>query len=105
VKELHELLISAEHPAFAGHFPGEPILPGALLLDEVLYRILEDRALDAGEWQVTAAKFLKSVRPGDTLRIEHSQAPDGSVRFAARVAERPALSGTLARIAVPGTAG
>ena len=28
--------IAAEHPALAGHFPGAPILPGVLLLDEMV---------------------------------------------------------------------
>ena len=31
--------IGAEHPALAGHFPGAPILPGVLLLDEMLREI------------------------------------------------------------------
>ena len=30
--------LSADHPAFAGHFPGHPIVPGALILDEVIRR-------------------------------------------------------------------
>ena len=32
----HSIGIPADHPAFAGHFPGIPILPGAVLLDETL---------------------------------------------------------------------
>ena len=30
-----EFLIRADHPTAPGHFPGNPIIPGALMLDHV----------------------------------------------------------------------
>jgi 3-hydroxyacyl-[acyl-carrier-protein] dehydratase len=96
----HSIGVAADHPAFAGHFPGMPILPGALLLDEALHVIERDLNIDLTEWQLTTAKFLESVRPGDELTIEHSGAADGAIRFAVRVAERRARAGTLTRVAV-----
>jgi 3-hydroxyacyl-[acyl-carrier-protein] dehydratase len=95
VKLVHTLDVAFDHPAFAGHFPGMPILPGALLLDEALHVIEKDRNLDLTQWQVTAAKFLEAVRPGAALAIEHSAASDGTVRFAVRIADRTALTGIL----------
>jgi 3-hydroxymyristoyl/3-hydroxydecanoyl-(acyl carrier protein) dehydratase len=100
----HSIGIAADHPAFAGHFPGMPIVPGALLLDEALRIIEVDLGIDITQWQLTAAKFLEIVRPGDALTIEHAAIADGAVRFAVRVADRPALSGTLSRAAA-GTGG
>ena len=96
---LHSIAIAADHPAFAGHFPGMPILPGAVLLDETLRIIEMDLDIDLTQWQLTAAKFLESVRPGDPLEIEHTTAADGGVRFTVRVADRSALAGTLSRVA------
>ena len=95
MKLVRTLEVAADHPAFAGHFPGSPILPGALLLDEALHVIEKDRNLDLTQWQVTTAKLLAAVRPGDALAIEHSAATDGTLRFAVRIAERTALTGIL----------
>jgi 3-hydroxymyristoyl/3-hydroxydecanoyl-(acyl carrier protein) dehydratase len=96
---LHSIGIPADHPAFAGHFPGMPILPGAVLLDETLRIIEMDLGIDITQWQLTAAKFLESVRPGDELTFEHTGIADGAVRFAVRLADRSALAGTLSRVA------
>ena len=96
---IHSIGIAADHPAFAGHFPGMPILPGAVLLDEALHIIEMDLGIHLTQWQLTAAKFLESVRPGDQLTVEHTVAADGGVRFAVRVADRSAVAGTLSRLA------
>lgn len=108
----HTLEIAPDHPAFDGHFPGTPILPGAVLLDEALRFIELDLALDLREWQIANAKFLERVRPGDALTVEHSGPANGLVRFTVRIAHRaglatpgvakPALSGTLLAMRVAG---
>lgn len=91
------LNIAADHPAFAGHFPGLPILPGAVLLDEALRSIELRLALDLTQWQVATAKFLETVRPGERLTLEHTSPANGLIRFTVRVAERPVLKGTLSK--------
>ena len=108
----HTLEIAPDHPAFEGHFPGTPILPGAVLLDEALRFIEVDLALDLTQWQIANAKFLERVRPGDALTVEHSGPANGLVRFVVRIAHRagiampgvamPALSGTLLAMRVAG---
>jgi 3-hydroxyacyl-[acyl-carrier-protein] dehydratase len=96
LKAAFKFTVPADHPAFAGHFPGMPVLPGAALLDAVLHVLEEDLAFDPVEWQITMAKFLEPVRPGDVLVVEHSPIAD-VIRFAIRIADRTALAGTLAR--------
>jgi len=73
--------ISAEHPALVGHFPGAPIVPGVLLLDEMVRAAEAQRGPPAGQWRIGSAKFLKPVRPGETLTLVHEALPNGSLRF------------------------
>ncbi len=58
-----EYRFAPDHPTGAGHFPGNPIIPGALLLD----RILQTVAPGGGRLDVRVAKFLRPVRPGDVV--------------------------------------
>lgn len=59
--------IAADHPAFAGHFPGAPVLPGALLVSLVLNAVPAGRL--APPLQIDQVKFLAPVRPGTELLI------------------------------------
>jgi 3-hydroxyacyl-[acyl-carrier-protein] dehydratase len=89
------LHIAADHPAFAGHFPGEPLLPGVALLAEVLEAVLDDPALApliGPAPRIGAAKFLAPVRPGAQLVIALESGPRG-VRFEVKEGERIAASG------------
>lgn len=89
----HDLHIDPDHPAFPGHFPGFPVLPGAVLLDAALTVIADALRLDLTQWQV-AAKFLEPVRPGDRLTLEFS-AMTGPIRFSIRRTECCVVTGTL----------
>jgi 3-hydroxyacyl-[acyl-carrier-protein] dehydratase len=79
------LKISPDHPAFAGHFPKFPVLPGAVLIDEALHIIQRERGVDLAQWHIASAKFLDVVRPGDILLVEHEAPKSGEIRFAIRV--------------------
>ena len=67
-----EQAIDADLPAFDGHFPGAPVLPGAVLVALVLRAIAERPAWarKAGPQPcVQQVKFLAPVGPGQTLTI------------------------------------
>jgi 3-hydroxyacyl-[acyl-carrier-protein] dehydratase len=101
---LCRLQIARDHASFAGHFPGFPILPGAVLLDEALAVIARDRGIDLLDWRIASAKFLDVVRPGDELLLEHDTAANGSIRFTIRVADRAVASGVLSAAPEDGSA-
>ena len=81
MKKQTALDIPADHPAFAGHFPGTPIVPGVLLLDEVLHTIYADTGLDETAWQISSVKFLSPLTPHESVVIEHEKLSNGSVKF------------------------
>jgi len=65
--------VPVDHPAFDGHFPGAPVLPGAALLSEVVALLNDEPAIR--DWlgacpSLDSAKFLRPALPGDALRVE-----------------------------------
>lgn len=94
----HWVDVPRDHPAFAGHFPGQPLLPGVVLLSEVLEMLLREApGLLAGPARLSSVKFLAPVRPGARLELRWSAAAAGRVRFEAwRHAEADPADGVLA---------
>ena len=96
---MKTLVVPRDHPAFEGHFPGHPILPGVLLLAEAMAAIEAATSTTARDWTVENAKFVGVVEPGARLAITHAVQASGNVRFAIREGERVVASGMLARAA------
>ena len=69
--------VTAHEQVFNGHFPGNPVLPGVLIVEAMaqtgavaLLSMDEFKGKTAYCGGIKEAKFRKVVRPGDTLRIE-----------------------------------
>jgi len=84
-----EIHFAADHPTAPGHFPSNPVIPGALLLDEVI------RTLPGGATGIRAAKFFHPVRPGDSLHVNWILGPPGTAKFECRMANTLVASGTV----------
>lgn len=86
----------ADHPAAQGHFPGNPVIPGAVLLSEVLKAAERDLGANLSSCRIKSAKFFAPVRPGDRIVIELSRSGADEVRFACAVGDRAVLKGEVA---------
>jgi 3-hydroxyacyl-[acyl-carrier-protein] dehydratase len=92
-----EISFALDHPTAEGHFPGNPIIPGAVLLDSILRAVLG--GIDAAApYEMRTVKFLRPVRPGDRVRVEW-RADRGETHFRCTLVETEglALTGTLRR--------
>jgi 3-hydroxyacyl-[acyl-carrier-protein] dehydratase len=89
------LAVAADHPAYAGHFPGTPVLPGVVLLDATVHALENTGDGPDARWEVASAKFQSAVRPGEPLTLQHETLPNGSVRFSIQTADRPVANGVL----------
>jgi 3-hydroxymyristoyl/3-hydroxydecanoyl-(acyl carrier protein) dehydratase len=90
------LRIDANHPALAGHFPGRPIVPGVVLLDEMLHAIEQTLPPVARSrpWQIRAVKFHHVASPGEMLQLQFHMLTDGTLQFELRSARELVASGT-----------
>jgi 3-hydroxymyristoyl/3-hydroxydecanoyl-(acyl carrier protein) dehydratase len=90
------LPVDPEHPVFAGHFPGRPIVPGVLLIDWALAAIQDvvPEAMSIAE--LGTVKFLQPVRPGAELLLLFSIADNaGSAPAAKKITLRIECEGQL----------
>ncbi len=98
-------VVGCDHPSLPGHFPGRPIVPGVVVLDEAIALILQRLPATrvAGLAQV---KFLTPVLPEHVVEVAYDQNGTDRVSFACNVDGTPVVRGSL-RLdpeADPGTA-
>ncbi|MFO7784602.1 MAG: 3-hydroxyacyl-ACP dehydratase FabZ [Thermodesulfobacteriota bacterium] len=98
--------VTVNEPFFQGHFPGEPIMPGVLIIEGmaqaggVLARIsvMENMQVEPGEaaffMAMDKVKFRRPVVPGDQLLYEITALRTGSRIW--KVAGRAMVEGEVA---------
>ncbi len=89
------LAIARGHPAYEGHFPGHPILPGVVLLSEALAALEAATGRAPHQWTLANCKFTGSVSPGTALTLAHKRTASGGALFEIRAAHGVVASGTL----------
>lgn len=86
--------ISPDHPSLPGHFPGNPVVPGVVLLGEVV-RLAAELLGDLRVMGLPDAKFLSPLGPGECCQVRFEPVRLGLVKFHCAVADRPVASGRL----------
>lgn len=86
--------IPQTHPSLPGHFEGNPVVPGVLLLDEVLHA-LSDWRPDICIAGFRSVKFLKPVRPECTFIIELDLIDNRTAGFRCRLDDSTLATGQI----------
>lgn len=87
--------IPADHPSLAGHFPDAPIVPGVVVLDEVISALGEWRE-DSHVIGIPFVKFLAPIQPGESFAIVLDAAKSAEqIDFCCRVDGRVVVEGRL----------
>ena len=63
-----EVRVAADHPSLEGHFPGNPVIPGVVLLDAVIANV--ELATGCRVSRVQQAKFHSVLRPNESAVAE-----------------------------------
>jgi 3-hydroxymyristoyl/3-hydroxydecanoyl-(acyl carrier protein) dehydratase len=85
--------ISPGHPALAGHFPGDPIVPGVVILHRVCQAVTGIHA--AAITAVPAVKFHAPLRPAERFEVALAPARGRSVDFRVLRGETLIAAGTV----------
>jgi len=87
--------VPLDHPAFPGHFPGRPILPGVVLLDTALHAIAAKTGIALDRCEIGSVKFLSPVTAGEELMIQFVTSSGNAIRFDIVTGTRKIASGSI----------
>ncbi|GAA5001266.1 hypothetical protein FNZ56_10000 [Pseudoluteimonas lycopersici] len=62
-------VIDPSHPSLPGHFPGAPVVPGVLVLEQV-FAAIEAAHGPLGAIRLPQVKFVQPLLPGEQADVE-----------------------------------
>ena len=88
--------ISSEHPSLPGHFPGNPIVPGVVILNVVFASLQRDYP----SWEIVGIRKLKFLQPlsgQQQFTLHYGEIKGNRLRFKCLLAvnDSPLIEGHL----------
>ncbi len=87
--------IRHDHPSLVGHFPGNPVVPGVVILNEVIEAISSIYKGAIKILSMPSVKFMSPLRPGEVLAIHVEIGKTGEAIFRCMSGARLIATGQL----------
>lgn len=87
--------IGSDHPSLSGHFPGKPVVPGVVILSEVLDAIRQDEGTSIALLEAQSVKFHSPLQPNVPLTITLDPRQEQERTFSCKVGSTLVSSGQI----------
>lgn len=84
--------VDLSHPSLAGHFPDQPIVPAAVLIEKIL-EFLREELPDFKCCEMSKLKFVAPIYPEDEIQIDVHDAGEGFCSVKVKSNDQKCFSG------------
>ena len=89
-----DFIISSMHPCLEGHFPNNPIVPGVVIIDEIMQQVcINEPTIKITN--IPSVKFLKPLKADTVVNVTVSEKNSGLYQFSCHIKEDLIVSGQL----------
>ena len=81
------MVIDKHHPSLDGHFPGNPIVPGVVILDQImhLWQVENGQTIN----KILHTKFIHPLHPEIFCHVQYTQKTQQTIDFVVTLANEP----------------
>lgn len=90
---IPDLVITADHPAIPGHFPNSPIIPAALILDEIAKQVYRQTGHSVSGFSHT--RFVRPALPDQPMSLQTQSVSTTQQRFQLSAGDEVLCKGRL----------
>ena len=81
-----------EHPCLAGHFPGNPIVPGVIIINEIISALHSEQSEYKIE-KISSIKFVMPLKADELVDVQLIEKKKGLISFECLVNNQVIVSG------------